>query len=136
MSEDLTEYLAGDSALSRAYRRETLSPPPALDRLVLAAARGGARKSLCLAPLAFAACVLLSCAMVLAVVFAPGSAQRAAQPQLERVRLYSDSAPVRRPDEWLKRIAALRRAGHYEEAAQEMRRFRLAYPKYVIPSEE
>lgn len=134
--DELDEYLAGDSALSRAYRRESHETPPQfLDRAVLSAARGDP-KAQCLRPLAFAACVLLSFAMVLAVVLAPTSKPAPEPPRLVRVRLYSETATARKPAEWLAQIAALRRAGRYQEAMLEMRRFRVAYPSYVIPSEE
>src|SRR5229473_1940115 len=68
--DDLDEYLRGDSALSRQYRRESApTPAHALDRRVLGLSRGTHVKSPCLAPLAFAASVLLSVALVLAIVF-------------------------------------------------------------------
>jgi hypothetical protein len=139
--DDLNEYLSGHSVLSRAYRREPAPlPSHALDRAVLEASRIGlervrAKKSQCLAPLAFAASVLLSFAMVLAIVFAPRARHEEA-PKLLQVRLYSDSGAARKPTEWLGSIAALRRAGRYSEAAAEMRRFRIAYPNYIVPSEE
>jgi hypothetical protein len=153
--DDWNEYLAGGSALSRAYRREAAPLPcHALDRAVLEASRlgaprsgaqgsgaqrsGGRRlsagKSQYLAPLAFAASVLLSFAMVLAIVFAP-RARHDGAPKLLQVRLYSDTA-TRKPAVWLAEIAALRRAGRYSEAAAEMRRFRIAHPNYIIPSDE
>ncbi len=135
-SEELDEHLRGDSALSRAYRREPAPMPPhAVDRAVLSASRVGTRKSQYLAPAAFAASVLLSFAMVLAIVFAPRPARDEA-PKLVHVGLYSDSGAARKPAEWLADIGALRRAGRHSEAAAEMRRFRVAYPNYIIPSEE
>lgn len=134
--DELDDYLSGDSALSRLYRRESApAPPHALERAILNASRVGTRKSQYLAPLAFAASVLLSCAMVLAIVFAPRPARDEA-PKLLHVGLYSDTGNARKPAVWLADIAALRRAGRYGEAAQEMRRFRIAYPNYIIPSEE
>jgi hypothetical protein len=139
--DDWNEYLAGGSALSRAYRREAAPLPcHALDRAVLEASRLGAPRSAAqgksqyLAPLAFAASVLLSFAMVLAIVFAP-RARHDGAPKLLQVRLYSDTA-TRKPAVWLAEIAALRRAGRYSEAAAEMRRFRIAHPNYIIPSDE
>ena len=135
--DDLDEYFKGDSALSRAYRRESHElPPPLLDRAVLAAARGADPKAHFLRPMAFAACVLLSFAMVLAVVLAPASKPAPEPPRLMRVRLYSETSTARKPAEWLAEIAALRRAGRHQEAMLEMRRFRVAYPSYVVPSEE
>src|SRR5579864_8048789 len=72
--DDLEEYLRGGSALSREYRRESRpAPPPALDRRVLEFSRGTRGKSPYLAPLAFAACVLLSVALVMAIVFGPAA---------------------------------------------------------------
>ena len=57
-------------------------------------------------------------------------------PKLMHVGLYSDTGTARKPAVWLADIAALRRAGRHSEAAAEMRRFRIAYPNYIIPSEE
>jgi hypothetical protein len=152
LPDELNEYLRGDSALSRAYRKEpTHLPPPALDRRVLAlvSPRGTHRKSTCLAPLAFAASVLLSMALVLAIVFGPQKARRADDaPRLIRVasradvspapidrrlRLYSsDPQRQRTESQWLADIAALRRAGRIREADSEFRRFHDAYPAYSI----
>jgi hypothetical protein len=136
--DELDEYLHGDSALSRQYRGETaLEPPHALDRAILRAARGTTVKSPCLAPLAFAASVLLSVAMVAAVILAPASTMRGSDtPRVTRVRLYSESADTRRPSEWLADIAALRRAGRLREAAVEMQRFHSVYPHYIVPSDD
>jgi len=153
--DDLDEYLRGDSALSRQYRREHAPPPPhALDRRVLELSRGtsilsrGTRaKSPYLAPLAFAASVLLSVALVLAIVFGPQTAKRAddaprlvrvaAHPDVspnaplnERLKLYSSDLHGRAPSAWLADIAALRRAGRDSEADAELRRFRSVYPDY------
>lgn len=147
--DDLDEYLRGDSALSRQYRRESApTPPHALDRRVLEFSRGTNAKSPCLAPLAFAASVLLSVALVLAIVFGPQTAKRAddaprlvrvaAHPDVspnaplsERLKLYSsDPRHARPPSVWLADIAALRRAGRDSEADAELRRFRSVYPDY------
>ena len=134
--DDLDEYLSGDSALSRAYQREGAPlPPHAADRAILQASRLGTRRSQFLAPAAFAASVFLSFAMVLAIIFAPRPAHDPA-PRLLHVGLYSDTGAARKPAVWLADIAALRRAGRYSEAAAEMRRFRIAYPNYIIPSEQ
>ena len=153
--DDLEEYLRGGSALSRQYRRESApAPPHALDRRVLKMSRGDAReagKSPYLAPLAFAASVLLSMALVLAMVFGPQSAKKRAdeRPRLVRTAvhadvssnvplnrkplLYSSDPPrARAPAIWLADIAALRRAGRRTEADAELRRFRSAYPDYLI----
>jgi hypothetical protein len=174
--DDLDEYLRGDSALSRQYRRESApAPPHALDRRVLKAsreaqgpspqaqgdlqrARGASPRaqdgspqaqggSPYLAPLAFAASVLLSVALVLAIVFGPPAARVDNAPRVIRVaahaeaspnapldrklRLYSsDPKPARAPSVWLADIAALRRAGRNSEADEQLRRFRVAYPDY------
>src|SRR5579859_3717231 len=151
--DDLDEYLRGDSALSRQYRRESApTPPHALDRRVLGLPRGAhgtaQRLTPYLAPLAFAASVLLSVALVLAIVFRPQTAKRvddaprlvrvaahtdaAANPPLNRrLQLYSsDPKLARAPSAWLADIAALRRAGRNSEADAELRRFRSAYPGY------
>src|ERR1700704_6645021 len=98
--DDLQEYLRGGSALSRQYKNESAPVPPnALDRRVLKCSReaqgrssrepqdcsrgspGAQSKSaraasLHLAPLAFAASLLLSVALVLAIVFGPQTAKR------------------------------------------------------------
>jgi hypothetical protein len=152
-SDDLDNYLRGGSALSRHYRRESApSPPHALDRRVLRLSReaqGTAQRlTPCLAPLAFAASVLLSVALVLAIVFGPQTAKRIDDtPHLVRVaahanvpqdaplnrklQLYStDPKHARAPSAWLADIAALRRAGHDSEAEAELRRFRGTYPDY------
>jgi hypothetical protein len=157
--DDLDEYLRGDSALSRQYRRESAPTPPhaldrrvlglspdALDRRVLGLASRDAhgtaqRLTPCLAPLAFAASVLLSVALVLAIVFGPQTAKRVDDaPRLVRVAAHadaplfygSDPRRVRAPSVWLADIAALRRAGRNGEADAELRRFRSTYPDYSI----
>ena len=136
--DELNEYLRGDSALSRRYRSETAPEPAhALDRAVLRAARGNPVKSPCLAPLAFAASVLLSVAMVAAIVLAPASTRRSDDaPRVTPVRLYNESTDTRRPSQWLADIAALRRAGRLHEAAVEMQRFHSVYPHYIVPIDE
>jgi hypothetical protein len=145
--DDLDEYLRGGSALSRQYRREAApAPPPALDRRVLGLSNLSQGKSPYLAPLAFAASVLLSVALVLAIVFGPPNLKRGDDvPRLVRVAeravappnsahnrappLYS-SDPLRARSAWLADIAALRRAGRNREADAEILRFRRAYPDY------
>jgi hypothetical protein len=137
--DELDGYLRGDSALSRQYRRESSPEPPhELDRRVLRLVRGPAPN---LPPLAFAASVLLSVALVLAIVFGPQSSKRADEaPHLVRASARADvspllysSDPVRlTPRQWLADIAALRRAGRNGEADAEMRRFRAAYPDYPV----
>jgi hypothetical protein len=146
--DDLEDYLRGDSALSRQYRKESApAPPHALDRRVLGLSRGAQARSPNLAPLAFAASVLLSVALVLAIVFGPQTTKRADDtPHLVKVaahgdatpiaplnrkqRLYSSDPHVRAPAAWLADIAAMRRAGRDGEADAEFRRFRSAYPEY------
>jgi hypothetical protein len=151
--DDLDEYLRGDSALSRQYRRESApAPPHALDRRVLEFSRGTSGKARrltpCLAPLAFAASVLLSVALVLAIVFGPQTAKRVDDaPRLVRVAAHTDASTnpplnrkhqlyssdpkiARAPSVWLADIAALRRAGRNSEADAELRRFRSTYPDY------
>ena len=145
MPDDLDEYLRGDSALSRQYRRESApTPPHALDRRVLGLSRGAhgtaRRMTPSLAPLAFAASVLLSVALVLAIVFGPQTAKRVDDaPRLVRVAARADVSPqlyssdprhARAPSVWLADIAALRRAGRNSEADAELRRFRSTYPDY------
>jgi hypothetical protein len=138
IGDELDEYLRGDSPLSRQYRDEIAPEPPhALDRAILRAARGNGVKSPCLAPLAFAASVLLSLAMVAAVILAPASTRRGSDaPRVTHVRLYSEPADTRSPSAWLADIAALRRAGRLREAAVEMQRFHSIYPHYIVPSDE
>lgn len=147
--DDLDEYLCGDSELSRQYRREpSPAPPPALDRQVLRASQAANSRTPNLAPLALAASVLLSLAVIPAFVFGPQPEQRAADaPRLLRVaaqagaaantpldrklRLYSSDPPHARPPAvWLTDIQALRRAGRNREADAEFQRFQSAYPDY------
>ena len=136
--DELDEYLRGDSALSCQYRREPAPPPPpALDRPVLSRGARGLRaapaRSPYLAPLAFAASVLLSVALVLAIVFGPQAAKRVDDaPRVVRVAYSSYPKPVRAPKAWLADIAALRRAGRNREADEELRRFRSTYPELAI----
>jgi hypothetical protein len=155
--DDLDEYLRGDSALSCQYRRESApTPPPTLDRRVLEMSRAAGDLTAphdsqtprnlraasaappCLAPLAFAASVLTSVALVLAIVFGPQSAKRADDaPRVVRVAAHSElqqpySKAARPPSAWLADIAALRRAGRNREADEELRRFRTAYPAYPV----
>jgi hypothetical protein len=152
LPDELDDYLRGDSALSRQYHREQAPvSPPTLDRLVLNAARlrqvksRTALKSQSLAPLAFAASVLLSVALVLAIVFGPEAIRRTDdKPHMVQVREYKTDPPratlvsarERNPAVWLEDISALRRAGRGGEADVEMRRFRNAYPNYPIPVSE
>jgi len=151
MTDELEEYLAGESTLSRQYRRESAPMPPhALDRLILKAATKSAKpttplQAQGLAPLAFAASVLLSVALVLALVFGPQAAKKADdEPRVLKVSVYKTDPPraapasprERNPAAWLGDIAALRRAGRDREADIEMRRFRSAYPSYLIPVSE
>ncbi len=147
--DELVDYLRRESSLSRQYRRESAPEPPhALDRRVLEMSRRAHGKSTCLAPLAFAASVLLSVALVLAIVFGPQTGRRvdgaphlvrvaahadaSANPLLDRKsHLYSsDPKTARAPAVWLADIAALRRAGRRNEAEAELRRFHGAYPGY------
>ena len=140
--DDLDEYLRGDTALSHRYRRESAPVPPhVLDRRVLRLSRQAQRTSPCLQPLAFAACVLLSVALVLAMVFGPAARRMDDNtPRLVRVaaraelppKLYGGDLSRTRPAKvWLADIAALRRAGRNVEADAEYRRFRNAYPDYI-----
>jgi hypothetical protein len=141
----------GDAQLSRLYRRTaTAAPPPALDRRVLAAARKAVARSPYLAPLALAASVLLSVALVLALVFGPRTARRGEEPvrwmlAAARTEAHAPAVPwaaspgkgaaraaaVPDPRSWLAQIAALRRAGRGFEADAQYRRFRAAYPGYA-----
>ncbi len=151
MPDELDEYLRGDSALSRQYRRESAPVPPhVLDRLVLNGAATSAKsktplQSPRLAPVAFAASVLLSVALVLAMIFGPQAVKRTDdKPRVLKVSVYKTDPPrataasarERNPRVWLEDIAALRRAGRAGEADLEMRRFRSAYPNYLIPVSE
>ncbi len=146
--DELDEYLRGDSALSYQYRREPApAPPPALDRRVLELSRAACdapatcdsrtgrptpHRTPYLAPLAFAASVLLSVALVLAIVFGPQTAKHIDEaPRVMRVAYSSYPRPARAPKAWLADIAALRRAGHNREADEELRRFRSTYPAYA-----
>ena len=146
--DDLDDYLRRASALSRQYRREFApAPPRALDRRVLEMSRNARGKAPCLAPLAFAASVLLSVALVLAIVFGPQTPRADRAPHLVRVAAHADASTTplrdrklalyssdpqlaRAPPVWLADIAALRRAGRRSEAEAELRRFRTVYPGY------
>jgi hypothetical protein len=141
MPDELDDYLSGTSRLSRQYRREfSPMPPHALDRHVLKAARHTQPKSPYLAPLAFAASVFLSIALVLALVFGPQAAGKIDE-TLHVVRVRNDRAAAparavadpheRTPAAWLADIQELRRAGHNDEADAEMRLFRRIYPDYL-----
>jgi hypothetical protein len=144
--DELDEYLRGDSALSRQYQREGAPlPPRALDRQVLKSARAPSGASQNLAPLAFAACVFLSLALVLAMVLSPPSSKKADDtPHVVKVGDYKNALPrtlaaspgEREPAKWLSSIAALRRAGRDAEADAEMRRFRSVYPDYMAAIDE
>ena len=140
--DELDEYLSGDSQLSRQYRRENSPlPPQALERTLLAASEF---KSQSLAPLAFAASVFLSLAMVLAVVLGPQSRKSDEKPRIVPVRMFKSEPPrtavisprERNPAAWLVYIDSLHRGGRDTEAELEMRRFRSAYPDYILPSNE
>ena len=143
--DELEEYLRDDSALSRQYRREiSPQPPHALDRKVWRGARVTSPRQN-LAPLAFAACVFLSVALVLAMVLGPPTLKKPDDtPHVIQVRNYQREAPralaasprEREPAKWLADIAALRRAGRNAEADAEMRRFRSAYPNYIPAIDE
>jgi len=148
MPDELDDYLRGGSALSCQYKRESSPlPPHALDRMVLEAARPAQLesrrpfKSQSLAPLALAASVLLSVALVLAIIFGPPAKKPDDKPRVVQVRMYKSEPPraalvsarERNPAAWLEDITALRRAGRHAEADVEMRRFRSAYPNYTIP---
>jgi hypothetical protein len=147
--DELDEYLRGDSEVSCQYRRESAPAlSAALDRLVLESA-GSLKsktpsKSQSLAPLAFAASVLLSLALVLAMVFGPQVKKPDEAPQVMRVRMFKSEPPraapatprERNPALWLEDINALRRAGRRADADAEMRRFHSAYPDYIVPINE
>ena len=152
--DELDQYLRGGSDLSRQYKRESAPVPPHdLDRSVLEAASSLKSKTAIskspfkpqsLAPFAFAASVLLSLALVLAMVFGPQVKKPDDKPQLVRVRIFKSEPPratpasprERNPALWLEDINALRRAGRATEADAQLRRFRSAYPDYVIPISE
>ena len=149
MPDELDDYLRGGSDVSYQYKRDSSPVPPhELDRLVLNAA--GSLKSKTpfkpqsLAPLAFAASVFLSLALVLAMVFGPQVRKPDDTAQVVRVRIFKSEPPratpasprERNPALWLEDINALRRAGRSTEADAEMRRFRSAYPGYIVPISE
>jgi hypothetical protein len=140
--DDLDDYLSGNHALSRQYRRENSPlPPAALDRAVLHAP---SFKSQALAPLAFAASVFLSLAMVLAMILGPQTRKPADAARMVQVRLFKTEPPravissprERNPAAWLSYIDSLHHSGRDNEAELEMRRFRSAYPDYIIPLNE
>jgi hypothetical protein len=147
--DELDDYLRGRSDVSCQYKRESAPlPPHELDQWVLNVA--GSSKSKMpfkpqsLAPFAFAASVLLSLALVLAMVFGPQVKKPDDKPQVVRVRIFKSEPPralpasprERDPALWLEDINALRQAGRRNAADAEMRRFRSAYPDYIIPISE
>lgn len=150
--DELDAYLSGDSALSRQYRRENLPMPPhALDRALLQAASPldskpakPSFKSQALAPLAFAASVFLSLAMVLAMILGPQTKKPEDRARILQVRMFKTEPPraalasprERNPIAWLAYIDSLRHSGNTIEAELEMRRFRSAYPDFIIPVSE
>jgi hypothetical protein len=148
-TDELDEYLRGGSDVSCEYQRQpSPAPPHELDRLVLESA--GSLKSKMpfkpqsLAPFAFAASMLLSLALILAMVFGPQVKKPDDKAQVVRVRIFKSEPPratpasprERNPALWLEDINALRRAGRSNEVDAEMRRFRSAYPDYIIPISE
>jgi hypothetical protein len=144
--DELDDYLRGGSELSCQYQRESAPVPPhELDRGALESA-GSFRstrpfKSRRLAPFALAASMLLSLALVTAMVFGPRVNKTDDKPQVLQVRIFKSESPraaigsprERNPTLWLEDINALRRAGRGNEAELQMRRFRSAYPDYIIP---
>jgi hypothetical protein len=148
-TDELDDYLRGGSDLSCQYQRESATVPPhELDRLALKSAGSLNSKTpfkpQSLAPFAFAASVLLSLALVLAMVFGPQVKKADDKPQVVRVRIFKSEPPratpasprERNPVLWLQDINALRRAGRGNQADAELRRFRSAYPDYIIPINE
>jgi hypothetical protein len=148
-TDELDEYLRGGSDVSCEYQRQpSPAPPHELDRWVLESA--GSLKSKTpfkpqsLAPFAFAASMLLSLALILAMVFGPQVKKPDDKAQVVRVRIFKSEPPratpasprERNPALWLEDINALRRAGRSNEVDAEMRRFRSAYPDYIIPISE
>jgi hypothetical protein len=72
-------------------------------------------------------------ALVLAIVFGPQGPKRSDDaPRVVRIAYSGDSKLARSPRAWLADIAALRRAGRNREADEELRRFRAAYPAYIV----
>ena len=147
--DELDDYLRGGSDVSCQYQRESAPEPPhELDRLVLKSAGSSNSttpfKPQSLAPFAFAASVLLSLALMLAMVSGPQVKKPDDKPQVVRVRIFKSEPPratpasarERNPVLWLADISALRRAGRGNEADAELRRFRSAYPDYIIPISE
>jgi hypothetical protein len=148
-TDELDEYLRGGSDVSCEYQRQpSPAPPHELNRSVLESA--GSLKSKTpfkpqsLAPFAFAASTLLSLALMLAMVFGPPVKKPDDKAQVVRVRIFKSeprratpaSPRERNPALWLEDINALRRAGRSNEADAELRRFRSAYPDYIIPISE
>lgn len=147
--DELDHYLRGRSDLSCQYKRESSPlPPHELDQRVLKSAGSLKSKSpfkpQSLAPFAFAASVLLSLALLLATLVGPQVKKPDDKLQVVRVHIFKSDAPraipasprERNPALWLEDIAALRRAGRRDEADAQMRRFRSAYPDYIIPISE
>jgi hypothetical protein len=148
-TDELDDYLRGGGDLSCQYQRESAPvPPQELDRLVLRSA-GSLNSKMpfkpqSLAPFAFAASMLLSLALVLAMVFGPKAKKPEDKPHMVRVGIFKSEPPraapafarERNPVLWLEDINALRHAGRASEADAQLRRFRSAYPDYIIPISE
>ncbi len=146
-TDELDAYLRGGGVSSQYQRESSPVPPHELDRWVLKAAGLKSKtpfKPQSLAPFAFAASVLLSLALIVAVLFGPQVGKPDNKPQVVRVRIFKSeplratpaSPRERNPVLWLEDINALRRAGRGNQADLEMRRFRSAYPDYIIPVSE
>jgi hypothetical protein len=79
------------------------------------------------------------------MIFGPQAARKTDhKPRVLQVSVYKADSPraapasarERNPAAWLEHITALQRAGRDGEADIEMRRFRSAYPNYLIPISE
>jgi hypothetical protein len=67
---------------------------------------------------------------------AKSSGEMPAAPALSAAPLAKSRAGgVRAAGVWLEEIRALRAAGKSEQAEQQLREFRVAYPDYVLPEE-
>jgi hypothetical protein len=168
---ELDQYLRGDSEVSAAYRDLESAPPPGqdVDARVLRMSRQAAANSAPLtgartvlarrptwfAPFALAATVVLSVALVLAVILEPAKQRRvddsahwvyAAAHKSDRLPLRTEAPATPGPraesnaprdaQSWLTRIRELRHEGRFLEADAEFRRFRAAFPDTVIPAED
>jgi hypothetical protein len=139
-----------DPQVSARYRElGAEEPPEALDQAILAASRRHrAKRQRWYFGLAAAAVLLL--AVTVTVQMEPGPdpeavvANPAPAPMRERAESQSRASgeakafarPAETPEQWLERIAQLRKEGRNEEADRQLAELRKRYPDYPIPDKK